>query len=73
MFDFDKDETGSLPRYLDRMGYNPKPIPRIKHLGWWWTHNCIAHPLIGMLPIKVTFDFHDWTSRKLNAWPRKRA
>lgn len=70
MFDFDRDETGSLPRYLERMGYNPKPTQRIKHLGWWWVHNCIAHPLIGMVPIKAAFDFHDWTSRKLNAWPR---
>jgi hypothetical protein len=71
MFDFDKDETGSHLRYLDRLGYNPYPTPRIKHWGWWLLHNCITHPLIGVMPIKPMFEFHDWTSRRLNRLPRK--
>jgi len=48
-----------------------KPIiwihPVIEHHFWWILHNNIAHLLIGLIPIKLFFDFHDWTSRKLNA------
>lgn len=36
------------------------------HHFWWFTHNCIAHPLIGVLPLKRLFDFHDFTSLKIN-------
>lgn len=41
--------------------------PIIEHHFWWLTHNIIAHTLIGLIPIKLFFDFHDWTSKKLNA------
>lgn len=37
-----------------------------KHHFWWFVHNCIAHPLIGLFPIKKTFEFHDYTSRRIN-------
>jgi len=37
-----------------------------EHHFWWFVHNCIAHPMIGVLPIKRTFDFHDYTSDKIN-------
>lgn len=38
------------------------------HAFWWGVHNCVAHPLIGILPwFKWTFTFHDWTSLKINA------
>ncbi len=36
-----------------------------KHYVWWLIHNLIAHPLIGVFPIKRWFDFHDYTSRKM--------
>jgi len=39
--------------------------PKLVHDFWWIVHNCVAHPLIGVLPIKPTFDFHDWTSDKI--------
>ena len=45
---------------------NPRELPRVKHYIWWLIHNLVAHPAIGLVPIKATFDFHDWTSRKLN-------
>jgi len=35
------------------------------HYGWWLVHNLIAHVMIGVLPIKACFDFHDYTSRKM--------
>lgn len=41
--------------------------PVIEHHFWWLLHNCVAHMLIGIIPIKLFFTFHDWTSRKLNA------
>lgn len=39
---------------------------RVHHYGWWVLHNCVAHPLMGFLPFKIFFDFHDWTSEKLD-------
>lgn len=41
--------------------------PVIEHHFWWLTHNWAAHFLIGLVPVKPFFDFHDWTSKKLNA------
>lgn len=50
------EEAGSHERYRSR--------PR--HTFWWIIHNCVAHPMIGVAPVKVCFDFHDFTSRKIN-------
>lgn len=36
------------------------------HHFWWFVHNVICHPLIGICPIKPFFEFHDFTSRKIN-------
>jgi len=36
------------------------------HHFWWFTHNCVAHPLIGVCPVAWTFQFHDFTSGKIN-------
>lgn len=36
------------------------------HHFWWLVHNCVAHPMIGLAPVKPSFRFHDWTSRKIN-------
>src|SRR5690348_2106646 len=33
---------------------------KTQHHFWWFVHNCIAHPMIGLLPIKKTFSFHDY-------------
>lgn len=41
--------------------------PIVEHHLWWLLHNCITHVLIGLIPIKWFFSFHDWTSKKLNA------
>lgn len=37
------------------------------HHFWWFVHNCVSHPAIGVLPVKPTFRFHDWTSDKINS------
>jgi len=38
----------------------------LPHHLWWFVHNCIAHPMIGVLPVRPTFAFHDYTSKKIN-------
>ena len=45
---------------------NPRGLPRARHYFWWLLHNLVAHPVIGVAPVKSAFDFHDWTSRKLD-------
>lgn len=83
MFDFDKPENGSEKRYQERVEVweektaKQNPFPqwkwykshhaKVKHWGWWFVHNCLAHPLIGLCPLHFAFEFHDYTSRKLNA------
>ncbi len=69
MFDFNKPENGSEERFEQRQTVwheQTQHFPKIKHLGWWLVHNCVAHPLIGLCPLHFAFEFHDWTSRKLN-------
>lgn len=60
----------SHERFLDRIEYDWKPeYPRswwLRYGFWWLIHNVPAHLLIAFLPFKPCFDFHDWTSRKLN-------
>ncbi|MFA6049759.1 MAG: hypothetical protein WC761_01045 [Candidatus Paceibacterota bacterium] len=38
-----------------------------EHGFWWFVHNCISHPIIGILPVKKSFEFHDYTSKRINA------
>ena len=61
------DESGSEERFHERIKvYDARRTPRVSHHFWWFVHNCVAHPLIGMAPLKFAFDFHDWTSKKIN-------
>lgn len=61
------NETGAEERFEKRKEvFKQKEEPIYKHHVWWLIHNCIAHPLIGLFPCKWTFDFHDWTSIKIN-------
>lgn len=61
-FGFTKPEPGSQVRYDKRKSEHPW----LKHTAWWFVHNCVSHVLIGVLPLKPFFDFHDWTSRKMH-------
>ena len=64
---FARDETGSEQRFHDREPlWEGTKLGGVRHAFWWALHNCVAHPMIGVLPIKATFDFHDWTSRRLH-------
>lgn len=69
---FDAPELGSAKRFESRMAKNPHPASKIRHLGWWVVHNVVSHPLIGLLPFRWAFDFHDWTSVKLNSHPHRK-
>lgn len=40
---------------------------RTIYLFWWFVHNCISHPIIGVCPMKWAFSFHDYTSDKINS------
>lgn len=61
------DETGAEERFESRLEvFKKEDKPVYKHHIWWFIHNCVAHPLIGIAPCKSTFDFHDWTSKKIN-------
>lgn len=67
MFGFDAPEDGSEERFRERIRqFKVKSMPLALHHAWWVVHNCVAHPLIGVAPIKPFFDFHDYTSRKIN-------
>lgn len=59
---FTGPEDGSELRYNKRKAKHPW----LKHTGWWIVHNCVSHVLIGILPLKSFFQFHDWTSRKMH-------
>ena len=62
-----------MERYYKRLrkfqhtykGHNP----RLRHYGWWLLHNVVAHPILGIIPCRLTFAFHDWTSSRLNNLP----
>lgn len=73
MFGFlyrEMEMTGSgdrFPKRIEKFKKAEKRFPVLQHYFWWFLHNCITHPLIGLIPIKPFFNFHDWTSVKLNA------
>lgn len=64
MFGFEEEEDiGSQGRFEVRASRFDN---RWMHWFWWVVHNCVAHMCLGICPMKWSFDFHDWTSRKLN-------
>jgi hypothetical protein len=62
-YGFTQPEDGSENRYDERRSAQSW----LRHTFWWVLHNNVAHPLIGLVPTHATFEFHDWTSRKLHA------
>lgn len=72
MFGFtfkEMETTGSadrFPKRIEKFRKAEKKFPVLQHYFWWVMHNCITHFLIGIIPIKIFFKFHDWTSVKLN-------
>lgn len=65
MFGFEFHEDGSEERFFTRAVEAKEEEREAGHFVWWIVHNCISHPLIGILPIGPFFRFHDWTSHKM--------
>lgn len=40
-------------------------VPVIKHRTWWLIHNCVSHPIIGLIPIGIFFWLHDFSAKKM--------
>lgn len=38
-----------------------------KSRAWWFFHNAVAHPLIGLLPVSWAFKLHDLSAEKMQA------
>lgn len=49
-----------------------KVLPLARHQVWWLLHNCVAHPWLGVSPSPRALWFHDFTSKRLNLFPRMR-
>jgi hypothetical protein len=65
-FDEEKDPVGSSAvRYASRQVRFVKE-PKLYHTALWVLHNCVAHPLLGILPCRETVDIHKLTSMWLN-------
>jgi len=43
-----------------------RPYPRLRHHVLWLLHNCVAHPVLAVLPDHATVEFHELTSQWLN-------
>lgn len=41
------------------------PLPDVGRRAWWVLHNCVAHPLIGVLPSALAFWLHDETAERM--------
>ena len=73
MFGFEREEAqelGSEGRYakrIEKFQARGARFPKLQHYMWWVIHNIGAHGLLAICPCRATFNFHDWTSIKLNA------
>ena len=73
MFGFEPEEAdalGSQGRFsarIKKFHTAGRRFPKLEHYFWWIVHNGVAHMCLALAPIKLSFDFHDWTSKKLNA------
>ena len=41
-------------------------VGAVIHRSAWWTHNCVAHPLLGLAPRRLSLRLHDATADWLN-------
>ncbi len=71
--DLDWPDSGSEQRYTNRIPLftaDGEPHPRLRHYTHWFVHNCIVHPLLGVIPNERTAELHQLSSNWLN---RKRS
>jgi len=40
-------------------------IPVPKNIKWWVIHNLIIHPMIALIPCKLTFNWHDISAKNM--------
>ncbi len=72
MFEFLKDDepaTGAEQRFHARIPLfvkDGRPNPRLRHHTHWLIHNCIVHPLLGVIPNQRTAELHSLSSNWLN-------
>ncbi len=67
MLDEVDNEDGAEDRFYARAEQHVQRYgDRRRYYLWWVIHNCLAHPLIGILPFRPFFEFHDYTSRRIN-------
>lgn len=57
------DLRTAAARYAFRI---PKHRSKLSHSAYWLLHNCVAHPILGLIPDDKTIAFHELTSRWLN-------
>lgn len=70
------DNSTSLGRFRQRVdNWMAVDHGYVTHHFWWLLHNCVSHPVLGLVPCQKTVDFHDWSSDKLNQhapyWEKK--
>lgn len=70
MFGFKDNEDGAQTRFEEENAIAPV-VPWVKYRLWWLLHNTIAHTAIGLSPCRATFDFHDYTARKMHGQSRQ--
>lgn len=61
--------TGAFRRYQKRINAwstRTRVLPKVRHDAWWFLHNAVSHPLLGLWPSQKAVWFHDWTSQHLN-------
>lgn len=46
-------------------------VARVKFKLWWLLHNCVFHPLVGLVPVKRVFKLHDWSGKILAGKTKK--
>ncbi|MCX4245623.1 hypothetical protein [Paraliomyxa miuraensis] len=64
--------SGAHARYELRRAWWRDKAPtlwRLRHAGWWWLHNVVVHPLLGLLPVAAMVRLHDWSSARLSRSP----
>lgn len=61
-----KTSEGRYYHRLQSFHHDGRPYPWARHTAHWLLHNVVVHPLVGLLPGKVTTKLHDLSSEWLN-------
>jgi hypothetical protein len=66
--DIGRPHSTTESRYISRAHniWDTRRFGGIRYYFWWVIHNTVVHPVLGLVPCRLTFKWHDWASRKLN-------